>query len=96
MNDEDFANLVESIKQAGQIKKGVLEPSRIFEFNPLDIKAIGKKFHQSQQEFALMIGVSSSFNKTGNKEGKTNRPSQSLTESGRQKPDGVRQALAAH
>ena len=52
MNDEDFANLVESIKQAGQIKKGVLEPSRIFEFNPLDIKAIRKKFHQSQQEFA--------------------------------------------
>ena len=34
MNDEDFANLVESIKQAGKIKKGLLQPSRTFEFNP--------------------------------------------------------------
>ncbi len=79
MNDEDFANLVESIKQAGQIKKGVLEPSRTFEFNPLDIKAIRKKFHQSQQEFALMIGVSSSF--------------QQNWEQGRRKPTGPARAL---
>lgn len=46
MNDEDFANLVESIKQAGQIKKGLLEPTPIFEFNPLDIKAIRQKLQQ--------------------------------------------------
>ena len=31
MNDQDFANLVESIKQAGQIKRGELQPSRTFE-----------------------------------------------------------------
>jgi hypothetical protein len=39
-NDKDFAILVESIKQAGQIKRGELEPGRKFEFSPLDIKAI--------------------------------------------------------
>lgn len=35
MKDEDFANLVESIKQAGQIKRGELSPDRT-------IKASGK------------------------------------------------------
>ncbi|MEM7532493.1 MAG: hypothetical protein AAF639_09970 [Chloroflexota bacterium] len=33
MNDHDFEELVESIKQAGQIKRGELEPSRRFEFS---------------------------------------------------------------
>jgi hypothetical protein len=37
MNEKDFANLVGSIKQAGQIKRGELAPGRIFEFSPLDI-----------------------------------------------------------
>ncbi len=58
MNEQDFANLVESIKQAGQIKQGKLAPDRVFEFSPLDIKAIREKFHKSQREFAYMIGVS--------------------------------------
>jgi putative transcriptional regulator len=58
MNDTDFANLVESIQQAGQIKQGRLKPGRVFEYSPLDIKMIRKKLHKSQQEFALMIGVS--------------------------------------
>jgi len=58
MNEQDFANLVESVKQAGQIKQGKLAPGRAFEFSPLDIKAIREKFHKSQREFAYMIGVS--------------------------------------
>ena len=58
MSDKDFANLVESIKQAGQIKRGELEPGRRFEFTPLDIKAIRHKLEKSQSEFAMMIGVS--------------------------------------
>lgn len=40
MNDEEFANLAESIKQAGEIKKGVQKPGRTFEFTPPDIKQI--------------------------------------------------------
>lgn len=58
MNEQDFANLVESVKQAGQIKRGELKPGRRFEFSPLDIKAIRKQFQKSQREFAYMIGVS--------------------------------------
>lgn len=58
MNEEDFANLVESIKQAGEIKKGQREPSRVFEYTPMDIKEIRQKLDKSQREFAMMIGVS--------------------------------------
>ena len=58
MNDTDFANIVGSIQQAGHIKRGKLKPGRVFEFDPLDIKAIREKLHKSQREFAFMIGVS--------------------------------------
>jgi hypothetical protein len=30
----------ESIKQAGKILRGQMKPSRVFEFSPLDVKAI--------------------------------------------------------
>ncbi len=58
MNDKDFADLVESIKEAGEIKRGLRKPSRAFEYTPMDIKAIRQKLDKSQREFALMIGVS--------------------------------------
>ena len=58
MKEADFNKLVESIKQAGQIKHGTLKPGRAFEFAPADIKAIRDKLGKSQSEFALMIGVS--------------------------------------
>ncbi|MER2598464.1 MAG: hypothetical protein ABTQ73_02995 [Caldilineales bacterium] len=40
MNEQDFELLVESVKQAGEIKRGDRPPSRVFEFSPLDVKAI--------------------------------------------------------
>jgi len=58
MNEQDFANLVASVKEAGQIRRGELEPGRRFEYTPLDIKEIRHKLQKSQSEFALMIGVS--------------------------------------
>jgi putative transcriptional regulator len=58
MNDKDFADLAESIKQAGEIKRGLRKPSRVFEFSPMDIKQIRETLDKSQREFALMIGVS--------------------------------------
>ncbi len=58
MRQKDFEKLVKRIKQAGAIKKGEMAPSRRFEFDPIDIRAIREKLKQSQWEFALMIGVS--------------------------------------
>ena len=79
MNDKDFADLVESIKQAGQIKRGELAPERVFEFSPLDIKAIREQFQKSQREFAYMIGVSVGTLQNW--------------EQGRRKPEGSARAL---
>ncbi len=58
MNDNDFNDLVDSIKQAGKIKKKIMKPGRVFHFNPIDIKKIRKELHKSQNEFAFMIGIS--------------------------------------
>jgi putative transcriptional regulator len=79
MNEKDFTNLVESVKQASQIKRGELAPSRRFEFSPLDIKAIRQKFQKSQREFAYMIGVSVATLQNW--------------EQGRRKPEGPARAL---
>jgi len=58
MKNELFSQLVESIKEAGHIKAGRKNPSRVFVVNPPDIKRVREKLHVSQREFALMIGVS--------------------------------------
>ena len=34
MKTQDFDNLIESIKQAGKIKRNEMKPSRTFVFNP--------------------------------------------------------------
>jgi putative transcriptional regulator len=58
VKDSDFNNLVTSIKQAGKIRRGEMKPSRVFEITPLDVKQIRQNLHKTQQEFALMIGIS--------------------------------------
>ncbi len=46
MKHEDFSNLVASIKQAGQIRRGEMPPSRSFELQPDDIS-----LHVSKKAF---------------------------------------------
>ena len=58
MRTKDFAKLVSSVKQAGQIPRGRMKASRTFDIRPIDIRAIRQKLGRSQSEFALMIGVS--------------------------------------
>jgi putative transcriptional regulator len=55
---KDFDNLVTSIRQAGQIRRGEVKPSRVNQFAPPDIRAIRRRLGQSQTAFARMIGVS--------------------------------------
>jgi hypothetical protein len=47
MNDKDFAALVESIKEAGEIKRGQQEPSRVFELMPPVSEEIRSSSNQS-------------------------------------------------
>ena len=58
MNERDFENLVTSVKQAGAIKRGKLQPGRTTHADPADIRLIRRNLDKSQSEFALMIGVS--------------------------------------
>lgn len=58
MKQKDFDRLVASVKQAGAIRRGQRKPGRETEFRPEDVRAIRGKLEKSQEEFALMIGVS--------------------------------------
>jgi len=58
MDGELFEKLTESVRQAGAIRRGEMAPGRVFEYAPVDVKAIRQKLNQSQTEFARMIGVS--------------------------------------
>jgi putative transcriptional regulator len=58
MKREAFGELMRSVRQAGRIRRGKAKPSRSTRFVPADVKAIRSKLGKSQQEFALMIGVS--------------------------------------
>ena len=58
MKKKDFEKLVDSIHQAGAIRRGDLAASRVTDFAAADVKAIRRRLGKSQSEFALMIGVS--------------------------------------
>ena len=60
MKKELFDDLLQSVREGGAIMRGEMAPSRVFDFAPLDVKAVREKLNKSQHEFALMIGVSTS------------------------------------
>lgn len=94
MNDKDFAELVDSVKEVGDIKKGVREPSRVFEFSPMDIKGIRQKLDKSQSEFAMMIGVSvATLQNWEQGRRKPVGPARALLRVAAESPEAVREAL---
>jgi len=58
MKDELFAELIASVKEGGEILKGIKEPSRTFKINPVDIKRIRDGYKLTQKEFAALLGIS--------------------------------------
>ena len=58
MKKQHFDELVESVQQAGRIRRREATPSRVTEFKPVDVKEVRRRLGQSQSEFARMIGVS--------------------------------------
>ena len=79
MKKELFSELVESIQEAGKIHRGELKPSRVFKYNPVDVKKVRQRLHVSQSQFALMIGVS--------------KDTLQNWEQGRREPEGPARAL---
>ena len=58
MDKKVFADLVTSLKQAGQIVRGERKASRSFKFNDSRIRAIRERTRLSQTDFARLMGVS--------------------------------------
>ena len=58
MNDEMFNEFLESVKQAGDIRKGKSEPSRRNVIEEPDVSAIREKYAMTQQEFSSLLGIS--------------------------------------
>jgi putative transcriptional regulator len=58
MNEEMFNELLESVKQAGEIRKGKRKPSRYTIIEEPDVPAIREKYKMTQQEFAALLGIS--------------------------------------
>ncbi len=58
MKEEMFKELLESVRQAGAIRRGEMEPSRVFVDETPDVKGIRTKFGVSQEEFASLLGIS--------------------------------------
>lgn len=58
MKKEMFAELLESVKQAGKIHRGEAKPSREYVFEAQDVQTIRARLGKSQAEFSRMIGVS--------------------------------------
>ena len=79
MKDEDFKKLTESVRQAGKIKRGTMKASRITIVEPQDVRSIRARLGKSQNDFAMMIGVSVATLQNW--------------EQGRRKPEGPAQAL---
>jgi putative transcriptional regulator len=95
MNEHDCELLIESVKQAGEIKRGERQPSRVFDFSPLDVKAIRAQLHQSQSEFANMIGVSvGTLQNWEQGRRKPKGPARALLQVALRNPEAVKQALS--
>jgi putative transcriptional regulator len=95
MRKKDFDKLVESIKQAGRIRRGEMEASRAFQFSPADIKGIRERLKKSQSEFALMIGVSvSTLQNWEQGRRRPEGPARALLKIAAERPDAVIEALS--
>lgn len=58
MNDEQFDKLLASVNQADSIINGKKMPSRISQFDDIEVKTIRAKTGLSQVRFASVLGVS--------------------------------------
>ncbi len=58
MKNELFDELVESIREAGEIRQGQRSPSRAFVVDGPNVKQIRSSYDLSQRQFAAMLGIS--------------------------------------
>jgi putative transcriptional regulator len=97
MRQKDFEELIESVREAGRILRGESKPSREFSFTPEDVQAIRKKLKKSQDEFALMIGVSvATLRNWEQGRRQPHGPARALLKIAAENPKAVEKALGRH
>ena len=79
MKKAPFEDLVRSVKEAGEIRRGKRRPSRRFAFTAADVRGIREALKLSQSQFAMLIGISVSTLQNW--------------EQGRREPEGPARAL---
>jgi putative transcriptional regulator len=94
MRKQDFDNLVESVRQAGRIRRGEAEASRVTEFAAVDVKAVRRRLRKSQAEFARMIGVSVATLRNWEQGRRPEGPARALLTVAAANPEAVAAALA--
>jgi putative transcriptional regulator len=58
MKDEQFNELVASVREGGKILRGENAPARTFTIDVPDVKKIRSNFKLTQSEFAALLGIS--------------------------------------
>ena len=58
MNEELFAELLESVREGAAIMRGEQAPSREFIIEEPDVKEIRAQYDLSQSQFASLLGIS--------------------------------------
>lgn len=97
MKKEAFDELLESVREAGKILRGEEKPSREFTFTAEDVQAIRKKLKKSQNEFALMIGVSiATLRNWEQGRRQPHGPARALLKIAAENPKAVEKALGRH
>ena len=96
MKQNDFDDLIKSVRQAGKIRRKKMRPSRTTAFKPAAIKRIRALLGKSQSEFAMMIGVSVGTLRNWEQGRRIpNGPAQALLRVTAQHPSAVAHALSA-
>ena len=60
MKQEKFEELLESVRQGGEILRGKTKPSRSFKVKIPEVQNLRQNLKLSQEAFAAMIGISAS------------------------------------
>ena len=58
MNDDLFAELLQSVREGGSILRGKRRPSRAFRVDEPNVRAIRRSYRLSQDKFAALMGIS--------------------------------------
>jgi len=58
MKEELFEELLQSVREGGEILRGRRKPSRAFRVDEPDVRAVRREYRLSQSKFAALMGIS--------------------------------------